>query len=185
MMRVEETEIPDVKVVHLTAHEDNRGMFVETFEIGAFSAIGIDSAFSQDAVSVNRKRGTFRGLHFQSPPFAQDTLVRVARGRIFDVALDLRRDAPTFGRHVGMELAADDWRCLFVPAGFAHGFCTLEDGSEIAYKLAGPYAAENAGGVSLSDLDLGIEWPIDPKGGILSEKDRALPRLRDLPRVFS
>ena len=185
MMRVEKTEIRDVKVVYLTPYVDNRGMFVETFEIGAFSAIGIDSAFTQDAVSVNRARGTFRGLHFQSPPFAQDTLVRVAKGRIFDVALDLRRHMPTFGRHVGMELAAGDWRCLFIPAGFAHGFCTLEDDCQVAYKLAGPYAADHAGGVLLSDPDLGIDWPIDPSDGVLSEKDKTQPRLRDLPDLFS
>jgi dTDP-4-dehydrorhamnose 3,5-epimerase len=183
-MPVTKTEIPDVKVISLSPHEDSRGMFVETYDVSAFADIGIDSEFTQDALSVNRERGTFRGLHFQAPPFAQDTLVRVAKGRIFDVVLDLRRSAPTFGQHVALELCADDWRCLFIPAGFAHGFCTLEDRCEIAYKLAGPYAPAHAGGVFLHDPDLAIAWPIDPAAGILSDKDKGLPRLRDLAHVF-
>ncbi len=184
MLRVEETEIPDVKSVWLSPHEDSRGMFVEAFETEAFEAIGVNSRFVQDAVSVNHKRGTFRGLHYQAPPHAQDTLVRVTRGRIFDVALDLRRSSPTFGSHVSTVMSDEEWRWLYIPAGFAHGFCTLEDGCEVSYKLADHYAPDHASGVRLDDAALAISWPIDPKDGILSEKDRSLPLLKDAQNVF-
>ena len=184
-MRVEDTEIPDVKNIWLSPHKDRRGLFVEAFETKAFEELGVNSRFVQDAVSINYKRGTFRGLHYQAAPHAQNTLVRVTKGRIFDVALDLRRSASTFAKHVSTVLTDEDWRWLFIPAGFAHGFCTLEDGCEITYKLADHYAPDHAGGVRLDDADLGISWPIDPEEGILSEKDRNLPLLKDVQDVFA
>lgn len=183
-MVVEAMDIPDVKLVRLTPYPDARGLFVETFEMSLFDELGLPSRFVQDALSVSSNRYTFRGMHFQRPPFAQTTLVRVSRGRLMDVAVDLRSSSPTFGRHVSVEMAADDWVALYLPAGFAHGFCTLEDDTEVSYKLGGPYSAEHATGIDLADPELGISWPVGPADGILSDKDKALPRLRDLPVIF-
>lgn len=183
-MVVEAMELPDVKLVRLTPFPDSRGLFVETFEMSLFDELGLPTRFVQDALSISSKRHTFRGLHFQRPPHAQTTLVRVSRGRLLDVAVDLRASSSTYGRHVSVEMTADDWVALYLPTGFAHGFCTLEDNTEVSYKLSGPYSAEHATGIDLSDPELGITWPVSPAEGILSDKDRALPRLRDLPVIF-
>ena len=183
-MRIEETDIGDVKIVHLEPHGDDRGLFVETFDARALAALGIDAAFVQDAVSVSSAEGTVRGLHFQAPPRAQAKLVRVARGRALEVAVDLRDGSPTFGRHVALAMDGSDWRQLFIPAGFAHGFCTLEPDTEIVYKLSDHYAPDQAMGVLWNDPDLGIDWPVTADRAVISEKDQNLPRLRNLPGVF-
>ena len=125
-----------------------------------------------------------RGLHFQRPPHAQGKLVRVLRGRILDVAVDLRRSSPRLGRHVAVELAAGDGRLLYVPAGFAHGFCTLEPMTEVAYKVSAGYAPGADGGVAWDDPDLGIDWPVSRRDAVLSDKDGRLPRFAGLPLVF-
>ncbi|MBT4933390.1 MAG: dTDP-4-dehydrorhamnose 3,5-epimerase [Rhodospirillaceae bacterium] len=183
-MKVEDTAIADVKIVHLTPFPDTRGMFVETFDTLAISNLGLDASFVQDATSVSNLKGTFRGLHFQWPPHAQATLVRVVCGRIFDVAVDIRESSPTYGKSLSVILDADDWRMLYLPRGLAHGFCTLEDNCHVAYKLGDHYAPGHVGGVQLDDPDLKIDWPIEPATGIISDKDRANPRLKDLATIF-
>ena len=183
-MKAEDTAIADVKIIDLTPFGDSRGLFVETFDTLAMENLGLEPTFVQDATSVSQTKGTFRGLHFQKPPHAQTTLVRVTRGRIFDVAVDIRAGSPTFGKHVSMILNAEDWRMLYLPKGLAHGFCTLEDDCHVAYKLGDHYAPEQSAGIQLDDPDLGIDWPLNPAQGIVSDKDRANPRLRDLGPVF-
>jgi dTDP-4-dehydrorhamnose 3,5-epimerase len=140
---------------------------------------GIEADFVQDNSSFSRLVGTIRGLHCQRPPAAQAKLVRVVRGRVFDVAVDLRAGAPTFGGYVSAELSAEGGEQLFIPVGFAHGFCTLEPDTEVAYKLTGFYAPEHETGVIWNDSDLGIEWPLKGRTPILSEKDMTLPRLAE------
>ena len=183
-MRIEETAIPGVAIIHLDRHDDERGLFCETYDSEDFRALGIETAFVLDAVSVSAKPGTVRGLHFQSPPHAQDKLVRVARGRAFDVVVDIRHGSPTFGRHTAVELAADGWRQVYIPVGFAHGFCTLEADTEIVYKLSRHHALEQAMGILWNDPDLGIDWPVSDDEAILSQRDRAFGLLKDLPLVF-
>lgn len=163
---------------------DARGVFAETYSRRDFAALGLPDEFVQDNWSRSERVGTVRGLHFQRPPHAQGKLVRVLRGRIFDVAVDLRRSSPGLGRHVSVELAAGDGAMLYVPPGFAHGFCTLEPMTEVAYKVTADYAAEADGGVAWDDPDLGISWPVPRRDAVLSDKDRRLPRFSDLPLVF-
>ena len=183
-MKIEDTAIAGVKVIHLNSYSDSRGMFVETFDTRVIRNLGLENTFVQDATSVSATKGTFRGLHFQKPPHAQTTFVRVVRGSIFDVTVDIRAGSPTFGQHVSVILNAEDWRVLYLPKGHAHGFCTLVDDCHVAYKLGDHYAPGKAGGIQLDDTDLGIDWPLDPAKGIISDKDRANPCLRDLGPVF-
>lgn len=183
-MRVAQTAIPDVRILHLQPHGDRRGLFVETYDRALFSRHGIAEEFVQDAVSRSGESGVVRGLHFQTPPFAQAKLVRVARGRIFDVVVDLRRGRTTYGRHVALELAADDWRMLYVPAGFAHGFCALSTDVEIAYKLSAPYSPDHARGLLWNDPALDIAWPAGRADAILTERDKTWPTLKGLPAAF-
>jgi dTDP-4-dehydrorhamnose 3,5-epimerase len=183
-MRVIATAIPDVRIVEFERFDDSRGAFAETYDTAKFYAIGIDTDFVMDAWSVSRRVGTVRGLHFQAPPRGQAKLIRVPRGRLFDVAVDLRRSSPTFGGHVTCELQGGDCRQLFIPAGFAHGFCTLEPDTEIVYKMSAPYASELYGGVLWHDPALGIAWPVSIDEAIVSDKDARLPRLADLGPVF-
>lgn len=184
MIRLEPTALPEVQLVHLEPHDDERGTFVETYERGVFTAAGIDVEFVQDNYSRTDQRFTVRGLHFQRPPLAQDKLVRVGQGRVFDVVVDLRRGSPTYGAHVALVLDAAAWTHLFVPTGFAHGFCTLTPECVVMYKLTSPYSPEHEGGVLWNDPDLGIDWPVDPPEATVSARDRSHPRLRDLGAVF-
>lgn len=183
-MRVEELAIPAVKLLTPTRHGDSRGLFCEVYNARTFAAAGITDVFVQDNQSVSSQAGTIRGLHLQRSPFAQAKLVRVVRGRIFDVAVDLRAASPTYGRHVGVELSAANWAQLLVPAGFAHGFCTLEPDTEVIYKVTEHYAPEADTGILWSDPELGIEWPVSAERAVLSDKDRRLPRLKELGPVF-
>ena len=183
-MRIISTAIPDVRIVEFERFDDARGAFAETYDTAKFRALGIDTVFVMDAWSVSRRAGTVRGLHFQSPPRAQAKLIHVPKGRLYDVALDLRRSSPTFGRHAACELRGGDCRQLFVPAGFAHGFCTLEPDTEIVYKMSAHFAPERYGGVVWNDAALGIDWPVSVAQAIVSEKDARLPRLAELGPVF-
>ncbi len=181
---VEATAIPDVKIITPRKFGDHRGFFSETYNRQDFAKAGLDFEFVQDNHSCSPMTGTLRGLHFQSAPFAQGKLVRVTRGRVFDVAVDIRRSSPTFGRHVGLELSAENWRQLFIPVGFAHGFCTLEPNTEVIYKVTNYYSVDNDLGLAWDDPDLGVDWPLDRQKATLAGKDRAHPRLRDLPAYF-
>lgn len=184
MLHVEATALPDVKIIQPKRFGDHRGFFSETYNQKAFSEAGIDLVFVQDNHSLSPAVGTLRGLHFQSPPFAQDKLVRVARGRILDVAVDIRPSSPDFGKSVAVELSAENWRQLLVPVGFAHGFVTLEPDTEVLYKVSAPYAPAHDHGLAFDDPALGIDWGLPADRLILSEKDRKHPRLADLPRYF-
>lgn len=183
-MLVELSAIPEVKIITPKRLGDRRGFFSEVYVRKTFAAAGIDLDFVQDNHSRSREVGTIRGLHFQAPPFAQVKLVRVTRGRILDVAVDLRRSSPTFGRHVAVELSEENWRQLLVPIGFAHGFCTLEPDTEVLYKVTNDYAPAHDFGVAFDDPTLAIAWPVETEKAILSDRDRRLPRLADCPPAF-
>jgi dTDP-4-dehydrorhamnose 3,5-epimerase len=179
-----ETAIADVKIITPKKFGDDRGFFSEVYNAGAFANAGLDLAFIQDNHSWSAKRGTIRGLHFQSPPFAQDKLVRVIRGAILDVAVDIRKSSPTFGQHVAVELSAANWRQLLVPIGFAHGFCTLEDDTEVIYKVTGRYSKDHDLGLAFDDPDLAIAWPVAAADAVTSDKDRKHPTLATLATPF-
>jgi dTDP-4-dehydrorhamnose 3,5-epimerase len=183
-MQVKETEIPAVKLIVPRKFGDHRGFFSETYNRKVLSDAGINLDFVQDNHSLSAQKGVLRGLHFQTPPFAQDKLVRVTRGRIFDVAVDIRRDSPTFGRHVAAELSAENWMQILAPIGFAHGFVTLEPDTEVVYKVTNYYAPAHDRGILWNDPDLGIRWPVSAEDVILSDKDKAQPRFADMERVF-
>ena len=164
---------------------DHRGFFLETYSARDFAALGIPDIFVQDNHSLSAVPGTIRGMHFQLPPHAQAKLVRVLRGAILDVAVDIRRSSPSYGRHVAVELTAENAQQLFIPAGFAHGFCTLAPDTEVAYKVTDLYAPDCDRGIAWDDPDLALPWPFDAAAVQLSDKDRRAPRLRDMPTVFA
>jgi dTDP-4-dehydrorhamnose 3,5-epimerase len=163
---------------------DARGFFTETYSRPDFAALGIAEAWVQDNQSLSVPVGTVRGLHFQSPPRAQAKLVRVLRGRILDVAVDIRRDSSSYGRHVAAELSAENGLMLYIPAGFAHGFVTREPETVVAYKVSDTYAPAHDAGLAWDDPSLGIDWGIAPEAAVLSDKDRSWPRLAELGPVF-
>ena len=173
--------IPEVRLVVPDRFGDDRGFFSETYSRRAFAAAGIADEFVQDNHSLSAGAGTVRGLHYQAPPFAQAKLVRVVRGAILDVAVDMRRGSPTFGGHVRATLSAANGSQLFVPVGFAHGFCTLEPDTEVVYKVTAYYSREHDRGIRWDDPALGIDWPVAAAAAVLSAKDMALPRLADVP----
>jgi len=183
-MEIRPLDIADVKLVKPARFVDGRGFFSEVYRTSAFTEAGLAVEFIQDNHSRSNRAGTVRGLHFQLPPHAQDKLVRVARGRIFDVAVDVRRRSPTFGRHVAIELSAENWLQVFIPAGFAHGYCTLEPDTEVLYKASAAYAPHADAGILWDDPDLAIAWPVAAGAALLSEKDTRLPRLKDAPVLF-
>jgi dTDP-4-dehydrorhamnose 3,5-epimerase len=184
MSSIEPTAIEAVKIITPRRFGDARGWFSEVYSKKLFDEVGIGLDFVQDNHSSSRTKGTLRGLHFQTPPFAQDKLVRVTQGRILDVAVDLRRSSPTFGQHVAVELSQENGRQLLVPVGFAHGFCTLEDDTEVLYKVTNYYAPAHDFGLAWDDPELGIAWPVSAGGAILSDKDLTHPRLADLKWLF-
>jgi dTDP-4-dehydrorhamnose 3,5-epimerase len=169
-MQVEETPLPGVLIVTPRRFGDARGFFAETWSARRFAEAGIDAAFVQDNHSLSETAGTLRGLHFQAPPHAQGKLVRCGRGALFDVAVDLRKGSPTYGRWTGAELSAENGRQLWIPAGFAHGFLTLEDATEIVYKCTDFYALRAEGAIRWDSC--GIDWPFEG-APILSDKDAA------------
>lgn len=184
-MLVEPLAISDVKRLVPKVFGDARGSFCETYSKRSLEAAGIDVDFVQDNHSISQARGVVRGLHFQSPPFAQGKLVRVTRGAIYDVAVDLRQGSPSYGRYVSAVLSAENWAQLWVPVGFAHGFCTLEPDTEVIYKVTAYYAPEHDHGLQWNDPDLGIDWPVGEGDATLSDKDRKHPRFAQLGSMFT
>jgi dTDP-4-dehydrorhamnose 3,5-epimerase len=174
--------IPEVLLITPRRHGDARGWFAETWSERLMDQAGLTHSFVQDNQAFNARAGTVRGLHFQTAPHAQGKLVRVIRGAIWDVAVDVRSGSPSYGRWVGAELTAAGGEQLFVPRGFAHGYVTLSDNTELFYKVDGQYAPELEGGVAWNDPDLALPWPLSGEP-VLSEKDRGLPRLRVLAAV--
>lgn len=164
---------------------DDRGWFMETYSVAKAKEAGIDDAFVQDNHSLSRQVGTVRGLHFQVPPVAQGKLVRCTAGRILDVAVDVRRGSPTYGRHVAAELSARNGHQLWVPIGFAHGFVTLEPDTEVVYKVTDVYSAACDGGIRWDDPDIGIAWPLPATGPVLSDKDVKAPLLAEWDSPFA
>jgi dTDP-4-dehydrorhamnose 3,5-epimerase len=179
-MEVLSLEIEPVKLVRPRRFADPRGYFVETWRRDRFAENGIDIDFVQDNSSYSRSPGTIRGLHFQRAPKAQAKLVRVIRGAILDVAVDLRRGSPTFGRFVSATLTAEGGEQLYVPVGFAHGFCTTEPDTEVAYKVSDFYSPEHDTGLLWNDPAIAIDWPLGANPPVVSEKDARLPGLSDI-----
>jgi dTDP-4-dehydrorhamnose 3,5-epimerase len=185
-MRIEETAIPGVLIVTPEKKADHRGFFSETFRASALEAVGVRHGWEQDNHSLSSKASVVRGLHFQAPPAAQAKPVRVLRGAILDVAVDIRLGSPTYGRHLAFELSADDWRQIYVPAGLAHGFCTLTENTEVLYKVSTGFSPELEGGLAWNDPMLQIAWPCREDEAVLSERDRLWPPFAgfDSPFIF-
>ena len=183
-MQVTASAIAAIKLISPTLLGDDRGWFSETYRADVLAAAGVKETFVQDNQSFSAEIGTVRGLHFQVSPFAQAKLVRVLQGAILDVAVDLRRSSPTYGQHVAVRLDAEKGEQLFVPVGFAHGFCTLEPDTMIAYKVSAYYSRECDRGVRWDDPAFGIAWPVAAATAVLSDKDRVAPLLADLGPSF-
>jgi dTDP-4-dehydrorhamnose 3,5-epimerase len=176
--------IAEVLLIEPRRFGDERGFFSETYSRRALAEAGYDREFVQDNHSRSARRGTVRGLHFQIPPQGQDKLLRVVRGAILDVAVDLRASSPTRGRHVAVELSADNFRQLLVPVGFAHGFMTLTEDCEVLYKVSGYYAPEAERGLRWNDPALGIDWPLDASEVTVNARDAAWPSFDESPGYF-
>ena len=184
MLDVKKTEIDGVLILTPKRWADARGFFVETWNSERFRQAGLPAGFVQDNQSHSVEAGTVRGLHYQAPPRAQGKLVRVLRGAVMDVAVDARRGSPTYGRHVRAFLSDENGAQLFVPAGFLHGFATLEPHTDVAYKVTDYYSQPHDGAVLWNDPDLAIDWGIDPARAVLSEKDAKAPRFADFQSPF-
>lgn len=184
-MQIEKTALEGLVILTPRRFGDARGFFAETWNRRALAGVGLDLDFLQDNHSLSARAGTVRGLHFQAPPHAQAKLVRCGRGRLFDVAVDLRQGSPTYGQWAGVELSFENGRQFLIPAGFAHGFITREDMTEIVYKCSDYYAPETEGAVRFDDPDLAIDWGIDPARAIVSQKDADAPRLAAITSPFT
>jgi dTDP-4-dehydrorhamnose 3,5-epimerase len=183
-VKFEALAIADVKLLTPRRFDDSRGFFSETWNQARFAEAGIAGPFIQDNHAVSTGTGVLRGLHCQVGANAQGKLVRCVQGAIYDVAVDARWGSPTFGKFVGAEISAENWAQIWVPPGFLHAYCTLTATTEVIYKVTGAYDKAAERGVIWNDPDLGIEWPVSADTVILSDKDKALPRLRDLPALF-
>jgi dTDP-4-dehydrorhamnose 3,5-epimerase len=184
-MQVTDTALPGVKLIQPVRHGDARGYFSETYRRDTLGAHGIDIEFIQDNQAFSAQQHVLRGLHFQMSPAAQAKLVRVSRGAIVDVAVDIRRGSPAYGKHVAVRLTAEDGHQLLVPEGFAHGYCTLEPNTEVIYKVNRYYSPEHDRGLLWNDPALGIDWGLAGAEPVLSAKDHTHPSLADLPPHFS
>ena len=176
-MKVERLAIPEVILIVPPRFGDARGFFSETYNARSFAAAGVTEAFVQDNQSLSARHGTVRGLHCQIAPSAQGKLVRVVKGAIWDVAVDIRHGSPTYGKFVSAVLSAENWAQLWVPGGFLHGFCTIEADTEVIYKVTAGYDRDAERGVLWNDPDLALPWPVRADEAVLSEKDARLPRL--------
>jgi dTDP-4-dehydrorhamnose 3,5-epimerase len=179
-LEIQALALPGVKVIRPQKFADTRGFFCETYNKQAFAEAGVAVEFVQDNHSLSKAAGTIRGLHLQREPFAQAKLIRVIRGRIWDVAADVRPQSPTFGRWVAAELSAEEGNQIFIPIGFAHGFCTLEPDTEVYYKVSNFYSREHEVSIRWNDPALRIKWPVGEEQAVLSDKDRTAPLLEDV-----
>jgi dTDP-4-dehydrorhamnose 3,5-epimerase len=177
-MQIEPLSIVGAFRIRPVQRRDERGFFARTFSENEFAGKGLKTDFVERSTSFNARRGTLRGLHFQADPHGETKTVRCTRGKVFDVLVDLRKNSPSFGRWHGEELEPETGTILYIPEGCAHGFQTLADNSEIFYEITPAYVAGSSRGVYFDDRDIAIDWPL--KDAILSERDRQLPRLRDL-----
>ena len=183
MINVTSLAIADVKLIHPQLHRDDRGYVTEVVHEKQMAELGMPIKLVQENQSMSRQKNTVRGLHAQKPPNAQAKLVRVLRGKIFDVAVDARPGSPTFGQHVSAILSEEDVVQMFIPAGFLHGFCTLEHDTVVLYKMSSLYTPGSEIGALWNDPDLGIDWPVNEEQAILSGKDQKLSRFKDLPKI--
>lgn len=181
-MRIVEEPLPGVLELETRVFSDSRGTFSETYSQQAFRDLGVSDCFVQDNQSFSQAAGTIRGLHLQADPHAQGKLVRVLSGRIFDVAVDLRTDSATYRQYAAVELSSEEPRLFWIPAGFAHGFCTLEEETVVAYKVTEPYAPLSERSIHFADPGIGIDWPVDPAAAVLSDKDAAAGSLEEYER---
>jgi len=177
--------VPAVRMIVPLRHRDTRGFFSETWRDDAFGNAGIKGPFVQENHALSRAAGTIRGLHFQIGATAQAKLTRCTRGSIFDVAVDIRHGSPTFGRHASAVLSGENGMQLYLPAGFAHGYATLEPDSEVIYKVTAYYDPAAERGLAFNDPEIAIAWPLDSQSAVLTERDRGFPRFHDLPAYFS
>ena len=184
-LRITELEIPEVLLIGITRHLDERGWFSVTYNQKAYAEIGIAAQFCQENLALSRAVGTLRGLHYQRPPKTQAKLIYVLIGRILDVALDLRRGSPTFGRHVTVELSAESGCQVYIPRGFAHGYITRAPDTIIGYKVDDEYAPDLEGGIAWNDPELKIDWGKERDAIIISDKDQHLPSLREIESPFT
>jgi dTDP-4-dehydrorhamnose 3,5-epimerase len=183
-MQIIPSEIPDVKILVPKKFGDHRGFFSETFNEKFLKDAGIPADFVQDNHSLSVEKGVVRGLHYQLAPMAQHKLVRVVRGSILDIAVDIRRGSPTFGRHVSALLSVENWHQILVPIGFAHGFVTLEPNTEVVYKVSTYYSPQHERGILWNDPDLAIDWGISLEQAILSDRDKKHPSLKETHDLF-
>jgi dTDP-4-dehydrorhamnose 3,5-epimerase len=184
-MQIEDTALEGVKLITPRRFGDHRGFFAETWNAKAFAESGITLDFVQDNHSLSETAGTVRGLHFQAPPHAQTKLVRCGRGRLFDVAVDIRKSSPTYGKWLGCELSFENGLQLLIPAGFAHGFMTLEPSTEIIYKCSDFYTPPTEGVLRWDDPAIGIGWPLSGRTPVISDKDAAAPGLDEFNSPFT
>jgi dTDP-4-dehydrorhamnose 3,5-epimerase len=181
-MMIKERKIKNVFEIILEPHMDERGFFMRTYDKEIFKKYNIDSDWVQENHSRSEKKGIIRGLHFQFPPYAETKLIRAIRGAVFDVCVDLRKDSSTFGEWDGIELSEDNKKIIFIPRGFAHGFCTLTEISEVVYKVDSSYRPELESGIIWNDKSLNINWPAE--NPILSDKDSKLGSLEDFIKKY-
>ncbi|MEN0000298.1 MAG: dTDP-4-dehydrorhamnose 3,5-epimerase [Pseudomonadota bacterium] len=184
MITMRETKLQGVVELVPTRHGDERGFLSETYNAAELARYGIATRFIQDNHSLSRKTGVIRGLHYQVPPFAQAKLVRVTRGRVLDVAVDIRKGSPTYAQWVALELSADKWNQLFIPEGFAHGFATLEPDSELLYKVSSQYSREHDRAIRFDDPQIGVDWQVADMQPIISQRDATAPVLADAENPF-
>lgn len=183
-MRVERLAIPEILLIQPDRKGDHRGWFCESYRADALAEAGLDIVFCQDNMAYSAQSGVVRGLHWQEPPHAQDKLIQVLDGAIFDVVVDIRRNSPTFGRHVAVELTAQSGRQLLAPRGFAHGYCTLQPDTRVFYKTSAYYNPQAEAGLAWNDPALGVDWPVREAQAVLSERDRQWPPFSQLRSGF-
>jgi dTDP-4-dehydrorhamnose 3,5-epimerase len=183
-MQIERFKIEDILAIMPTKHGDHRGFFSETYRKSFLGSEGVNADFVQDNHVFSAERGVLRGLHFQVPPHAQGKLVRCVRGAILDVSVDIRKGSPTYGHHVAIELSAVNWKQLWVPPGFAHGYLTLVTNCEVIYKVTDYYAPDCERGIAWDDPSIGVDWPFPSADLTLAGRDRLNPRLADVEPVF-